>query len=141
MKKPRKGRNMGWSRERWLWILLALIYIGLLVQGLIFGDWFETPDGRLVTETESPLLLPTNAPVRADPIVTPAPKNQRKKLDINQADAWMLTAIPGVGESMAQRIIGYRDAQGGLVAMEELKRVSGVGEKLYDTLYEYLEIQ
>lgn len=143
MKKPRQSRGAVWSRERWLWILLALIYVALLVQALCFGDWFGAPDARPAAAAEQVLFLPTNAPPRSAPLTSPRPESEsgRKKLNINQADAWMLTAIPGVGEAMAQRIIDYRDAHGGMVALEELRRISGVGEKLYATLSEYLEIR
>jgi DNA uptake protein ComE-like DNA-binding protein len=42
---------------------------------------------------------------------------------------------------MADRIVAYRDLQDGLVAIEELSRIEGVGERLFATLAQYLEVR
>ena len=52
----------------------------------------------------------------------------------------MLTAIPGIGDTLARRIVEYRDEHGGYWDIRELKRVAGVGEKTYETLCEYVEV-
>lgn len=49
-------------------------------------------------------------------------------VDINAADARELMELPGVGETLAQRIIAYRDACGGFASVQELLNVPGIGE-------------
>ena len=87
------------------------------------------------------LVLPASDPARVTPAPAQAPPGARRKLDVNQAEAWMLTAIPGIGEAMADRIVAYRDIRGELVAIEELSRIEGVGERLFATLVQYLEVR
>ena len=77
------------------------------------------------------LTLPTIRPETQSPAA-------RIKLDLNHVDAWMLTAIPGVGEAIAQRVIDYRTAHDGFTDTSELLRVGGIGEKLYAQMSEYV---
>jgi len=140
-----REKKQPWNRERWLWVLLTLIYIALVGFYLFSGVHSpELPAQRseeYARTNEMILSLPTSEPFHHSPAPTQAPSGVRRKLDINQADAWMLTAIPGVGEAIADKIIVYRDSQGGMAFVEELMRVDGVGERLFDTLIQYIEVR
>lgn len=48
-------------------------------------------------------------------------------LDVNRADAVALTALPGVGESMAQAIVEERERNGPFFYPEDLCAVRGIG--------------
>ena len=50
-------------------------------------------------------------------------------LDINAAAAEELAALPGIGEVLAGRIVAYREEHGPFAAVEDLTKVSGIGEK------------
>lgn len=56
------------------------------------------------------------------------------KISINQSTKEQLEKLPGVGESLAERIIAYRKEQGKFQNVEDLKNVSGIGEKKYAAL-------
>lgn len=62
------------------------------------------------------------------------------KININKADIEKLKSLPGVGDALAQRIITYRNENGKFKSIEDLKNVSGIGNKKYDSLKEYIEI-
>ena len=51
------------------------------------------------------------------------------KVNINTADSAALQTLTGIGPSMAQRIIDYRNANGKFSSPDELQNVSGIGEK------------
>lgn len=53
------------------------------------------------------------------------------QVDINTATADQLEGIPGVGPVLAQRIIAYRDQNGGFASVEQLTEVSGIGEATF----------
>lgn len=61
-------------------------------------------------------------------------------LDINSATARELAALPGIGETLAQRIVEYRDANGYFTAPEDLMEVQGIGKARYDALKDYIMI-
>jgi competence protein ComEA len=67
----------------------------------------------------------------------PAPAG---KVNINTATAQQLTALPGVGEKLAARIVEYRQKAGGFKAVTELMNVQGVGEKNLAKIQAFLTI-
>lgn len=52
-------------------------------------------------------------------------------INLNTATAEQLETIPGVGAKMAERIIQYREKNGGFKKPEDLMNVQGVGEKSF----------
>lgn len=49
-------------------------------------------------------------------------------IDVNQATAAELEALPGIGPSLAAQIIAYREANGPFVTVEMLLEVPGIGD-------------
>jgi competence protein ComEA len=58
-------------------------------------------------------------------------------LDLNRVSVEDLCLIPGIGESLAQEIIAYRERRKGFRSVGELKNVKGIGEKKYQNLKEF----
>lgn len=57
-----------------------------------------------------------------------------KIVRINTATLEQLDTLSGVGPSIAQKIIDYRTQNGGFKNVEELKLVSGIGDKLFEKI-------
>jgi competence protein ComEA len=55
-------------------------------------------------------------------------------LDLNHVSVEDLCLIPGIGESLAQEMIAYRERRKGFRAVEELKNVRGIAERKYQDL-------
>jgi competence protein ComEA len=53
-------------------------------------------------------------------------------INVNTADAELLTELPGVGPSRAQAIIEYREANGNFESADDLTQVSGIGQATVD---------
>ncbi|MDO5329690.1 MAG: ComEA family DNA-binding protein [Coriobacteriia bacterium] len=63
---------------------------------------------------------------------TPQTSNDNGKVNINTADLSQLQTLSGVGPATAQKIIDYRSANGKFKSIEDLKKVSGIGDKTYE---------
>lgn len=61
-------------------------------------------------------------------------------VNINTATAAELTTLPGVGEATAAEIIRDREANGAFASVEDLMRVSGIGEKKFAKLKDKIRV-
>ncbi len=57
-----------------------------------------------------------------------------QKVNINRAEAWLLEALPGIGEVRAQAIIDYRQQNGPFHSINELVKVDGIGTAIYEKI-------
>jgi competence protein ComEA len=55
-------------------------------------------------------------------------------VNINTADRAELETLPGVGTAIAQRIIDFREKNGAFLSIDQLKEVSGIGDKKFEEL-------
>jgi len=63
------------------------------------------------------------------------------KININTADAATLDQLPGIGPSLAARIIQYRQENGPFASVEDLVNVPGIGEKRLADLRDRVTVQ
>ena len=61
-------------------------------------------------------------------------------ININTASLSELDALPGIGAAYAQRIIDYRDANGGFKSIDELKNIKGIGDVTFDKLKDLVAV-
>ena len=61
-------------------------------------------------------------------------------ININKADASELESIPGIGPSTAQKIITYRNENGKFSSIDDIKNISGIGDKKFESIKEYLSV-
>jgi competence protein ComEA len=93
---------------------------------------------------------PEDEATRAPP---PRPKSSRKPaktgkllhltapIDVNRADLTELQKLPGIGPKMSQRIVDERSLRGPFKAVEDLRRVSGIGPKTLEKLRPYVILE
>jgi competence protein ComEA len=65
-------------------------------------------------------------------------KAENNKVNINTAGLSELKTIPGIGDAKAKSIIEYRNTYGTFKDISDIKNVSGIGDKLYETIKIYL---
>lgn len=61
-------------------------------------------------------------------------------VNINTADADTLTALPGIGRVLAERIVAYRRQSGPFRVIEEITKVEGIGEKKAEAILELITV-
>ncbi len=71
---------------------------------------------------------------RNDPVII------HGKININSATAQQLTELPGIGDTLSNRIIEYRALHGPYSSTEDLLAVKGIGERLLNKIRNYITI-
>ncbi|GAA3312689.1 helix-hairpin-helix domain-containing protein [Nonomuraea dietziae] len=61
-------------------------------------------------------------------------------LDLNTATPEQLEELPGVGEVLAARIAEFRTTHGGFRSVEQLREVSGIGDRKYAELKDKVRV-
>jgi competence protein ComEA len=129
---PRPDEVAAWAGAQ-VWATAA---VGLLLLvGTIAGRL--GPAGRPFSagaeEPAPPPAAAVSAPASVPPPVAPvAPVTPAAApLDINRADATALQSLPGIGPSLAGRIIAHREARGRFRQATDLLAVPGIGPKRF----------
>ena len=111
------------KREKF--ILLALLTILLI--GIAFGLYQKR---RVRVDVKSDNFTYS----------APDPSAERPKININESDAAGLMKLKGVGKVLAGRIIERRSTYGSFGSVEELKKVKGIGRKLYEKIKDEVSV-
>lgn len=99
--------------------------IGAGVAGAVFFV-LNQPAGTVVT-----ISVPSPTPtLTAEASATP----ETQLVNINLAPAWLLVALPGIGEAKAQAIVDYREGEGPFQRIDQLMQVPGIGSGIYQGL-------
>ena len=75
------------------------------------------------------------APMAQTPSASP-----ELRVNINTAEAQELCLLPGIGETIAARIVDYRKAHGSFNNTDEIMNVSGIGAKTYEEIKSYITV-
>lgn len=62
-------------------------------------------------------------------------------ININTAPAELLTELPGIGETLAARIVEYREVNGPFLFKSQLMQVKGIGEETYRALEDQITVE
>src|SRR5262245_5081488 len=105
-----------------LFTLLAAAGVGLAIREwrashLELADWLERLDRHADAPTRGKGDTPERRPAPAD----------RQPVDLNSATQDELARLPGVGPSLAVRIVERRESVGAYASVEDLRRVKGIG--------------
>ena len=111
------------ARQRFWAVILILLVAVIVIGGIVAWQKYKPPQPVEIS------LPPTPEP---DGEVNPA--EQPQKIDINRAEAWLLEALTGIGESKAQAIIAYHQQNGGFKHITEITKVEGIGPAIYEQI-------
>lgn len=62
------------------------------------------------------------------------------KININTATQKELETLPGIGETTALKIINYRNKNGKFSCIEDIKKVSGIGDSKYSKIKDLIRV-
>lgn len=64
----------------------------------------------------------------------------KAKVNINTATASELESLPRIGPKVAQRIVDYRNQNGNFKKVEDIMKVRGIGEKLFEQIKDRITV-
>ena len=65
-------------------------------------------------------------------------KSEKGIVNINKATQTELETLPGIGPSIALKIINYREENGKFSSIEDLKNVNGIGDSKFENIKNYI---
>lgn len=71
----------------------------------------------------------------------PGQGSSDSKININTADEKSMESIPGVGPATAKKIVDYRTKQGKFASIEDIKNVSGIGDKKFESMKDFISVK
>jgi len=63
-----------------------------------------------------------------------------QKIDINRAEVWLLETLPGIGDTLAQRIVDYRQQNGPFHNIGDIVKVAGIGTGKYEQVKDLITV-
>ncbi len=63
------------------------------------------------------------------------------KININTATVEELESLPGIGPAKAKAIVNYRETESVFIEIEDIMNVSGIGQKTYESLKDYITVE
>ena len=118
--------NKNYSTEKIL-LIVALI----LFAGIIFFNAFYKSDASI----PSVIYINENDKVNSENLDDNGQISNLNKININTATVEELSEnLSGVGESIAKRIVEYREHNGEFTNIEDIKNVSGIRDKMFESI-------
>ena len=111
-----------------IWLMILALFFSFSI-GIWLGRRNISGQILIQTETHTSVALPS-----------PEPAINEGKININTASASQLALLPGIGETLASRIIDYRERNGAFTTIEQLQLVEGIGEKRLEELLDYITV-
>ena len=113
--------------------------------GVVTLKWEGTAQDAIekaggLTETADTQSISLMEQVSPDTVlVIPSIQETKDLVSINNASLEELDTLPGVGPSIAQRIIEYRKEQP-FTSLDDLKHVKGIGDKTFEKMKEQISL-
>jgi len=98
------------------------------------GQENTTANGQVTVNPDSPN---TQATSESNDITQPAGDG---RININTASQAQLMDLPGIGNTLASRIIEYRTQNGSFARIEDLRNVSGIGERRFEAIQDFITV-
>ena len=68
-------------------------------------------------------------------------EKNKTAININKADELELQRLQGIGPSLASKIIDYRNNNGNFASIEDIKKVSGIGDSIFENIKENIYVK
>lgn len=120
-------------------VLLAVVTV--LFVGFTLGLFVGRNTGSGTVTLAVPAQMQTAPTTAATAAAETVPEKAVSfPVNINTADVDTLTALPGIGRVLAERIVAYRRQNDPFRAVEEITKVEGIGEKKAEAILDLITV-
>lgn len=119
--------NKNYSTEKILLIIALFLFAGIIFFNAFYKQDVAIPSVIYINENQA------DSENSGEDASTGS--NDANKININTATEEELSEnLSGVGSAIAKRIIEYREYNGGFTSIEDIKNVSGIGDKMFEKI-------
>ncbi len=120
----------------WLLICITVLFLGFLAGIFVGRNVFSEalPDNTFLIPAPQSAPMPTGTQTESNEI-------HEWRVNINTASVDELDLLPGIGPSIAQRIVDYRTEFGPFTQIMQLANVKGIGEATVRNLKDYVILE
>lgn len=97
-------------------------------------------DGQRIYVPSQEEVISNNSLFFTDDYLNDYNSSENRLVNVNTANLNELESLPGIGPVIANNIIEYRNSNGSFKKKEELKNVTGIGEKKYEEIEKFVSI-
>ena len=144
------GVALAWSRyDRGAMVQLSLVQTPEVSGAIYLGDGVANPGLYAFTagDTVADLLRAAGGVTEDGDLghltlsaASGGATGESQRVDINRAEIWLLEALPGIGPTLAQRILDYRAQNGPFQNAADLANVSGIGKDTYGKIRDLITV-
>ena len=116
-------------------IFFSSIFIIFICIGMDFAHY---PQNDCIFEsviTKNPGLKNTDISCKTPDLA------QNRLININTASEEELSSLPGIDTKLSQRIITFREKYGDFEMIEDIMKISGIGEKKFSNIMDYITVK
>ena len=116
---------------------ISALLAATLVIVCIFASFKTSPEGITTERSAGQTAIMTGGDDEKSDELLPG-----EKINVNKASLEELCMLPGVGETLGQRIIDWREANGSFSSVEELvDEIDGIGENSIEDMRMFITLE
>jgi len=116
------------------WTLLIILLVAAIVIGGVVA-WCRYSPSQPIE-----ISIPPDQELEGEIYGGVGEEQEPQKIDINRAEVWLLKALPEIGETLAQRIVDYRQQNGPFHNIHDIVKVDGIGKATYEQIKDLITV-
>lgn len=126
------------EKTQWVLLGLSVLFVTFTLAFFLGRNSIHAVITTQSVANNAPAQITTTTP-REDAPEEPA--EEQLRVNLNTATASELEELPGIGPKLAERIVSWREENGGFVSVEQLMDVSGIAEGKYDEIKDLIYVE